>query len=174
MRRSHPPHPKEEKTGDHQYPRGNPPPQQKTATLSPKARETAVNRRREQEHAEVPPMKERPAVGGGKPDPKPRKPRKIERFSSCRRVEGTGDQQQVPGHQNSITAPLVDEQRTTRSSVRKRPNATAGWRTGHGSDKEAQKQAPDFEAAPMWLNPHQKLQGTALPPLTMQKQPQET
>ena len=47
--------------------------------------------------------------------------RKIERFSNRRRVEGTGDQQRDPGHQNSIPAPLVDEQRTTRSSVRNTP-----------------------------------------------------
>ena len=73
MRRHRPPHPKEGKTGDHQYPRGNPPPPQKTAITSPKARERAVNRRSEPEHAEVPPMKERPAVGGRKPDPYPRK-----------------------------------------------------------------------------------------------------
>ena len=53
----------------YQYPRGNPPPPQKTAIASSKARETAVNRRSELEHAEVPPMKERPAVGGRKPDP---------------------------------------------------------------------------------------------------------
>ena len=66
-RRSRPPHPKEGKTGDHQYPRGNPPPQRKTAVASPKAREIAVNRRSGPEHAEVPPMKERPAVGVRKP-----------------------------------------------------------------------------------------------------------
>ena len=117
MRRCRPPHPKEGKTGDHQYPRGSPPLPQKTANASPKARETAVNRRSGQDHAEVPPMKERPEVGGRKPDPKPRT-RKIERLSNRRRVEGTGDQQRVPGHQNSNSAPLVDEQRTTRSSVR--------------------------------------------------------
>ena len=136
MRRSRPPHPKEGKTGDHQYPRGNPKEENWIHNLE--------------------------------------KPRKIERFSSCRRIEGTGDQQRVPGHQNSITAPLVDEQRTTRSSVRKRPNATAGRRTGHRSDKEAQKQDPVCKAAPMWLNPHRKPQGTALPPPSMQKQPKQT
>ena len=51
----------------HQYPHGNPP--QKAAIASSKARETPVNRRSEPKHAEVPPMKERPAVGGRKPDP---------------------------------------------------------------------------------------------------------
>ena len=40
-----------------------------TANASPKARETAVNHRSGQDPAEVPPMKERPEVGGGKPDP---------------------------------------------------------------------------------------------------------
>ena len=49
--------------------------------------------------------------------------RKIERFSNRRRVEGTGDQQRVPGHQNSIPAPLVNEQRMTRSSVRNTPQS---------------------------------------------------
>ena len=51
MRRSHPPHPKEGKTGDHQYPRGNPEEENRIHNLE--------------------------------------KPRKIEKFSSCRRVEGT-------------------------------------------------------------------------------------
>ena len=63
------PLPKERKTGDHQYPRGNPPLPEMTANASPKARETAVNHRSGQDLAEVPPMKERPEVGGGKPDP---------------------------------------------------------------------------------------------------------
>ena len=69
MRWRRPPHPKEGKTGDHQYPRGNPTPLQKTANASPRAGETAVNRRSGQDHAEVTPMKERPEVGGRKPDP---------------------------------------------------------------------------------------------------------
>ena len=43
MRRSRPPRPKERKTGNHQYPRGNPPPTRKTANISPQASETAVN-----------------------------------------------------------------------------------------------------------------------------------
>ena len=43
MRRSRPPRPKERKTGNHQYPRGNPPPSRKTANVSPQASETAVN-----------------------------------------------------------------------------------------------------------------------------------
>ena len=43
MRRSRPPRPKERKTGNHQYPRGNPPPSRKTANASPQASETAVN-----------------------------------------------------------------------------------------------------------------------------------
>ena len=139
----------------------NLPPPRKTAVPSPKARETAVTRRSGPDHAEVPPMKERPEVGGRKPGSRTSKPRKTERVPNRRRVEGTGDQQRVLGHQNSITAPLVDEQRTTKSSIRKRPNTTADRRTGHRSDKEAQKQHPVFEAAPMWLNPHRKPQGTA-------------
>ena len=67
MRRRRPPHPKEGKTGDHQYLGVNPPPQRKTTAASPKAREIAVTRRSGPEHAEVPPTKERPAVGGRKP-----------------------------------------------------------------------------------------------------------
>ena len=43
MKRSRPPRPKERKTGNHQYPRGNPPPSRKTANASPQASETAVN-----------------------------------------------------------------------------------------------------------------------------------
>ena len=65
-RRSRPPHPKERKTGDHQYPRGKRPLPQKTANASPQARETAVNRTSRQNHAEAPPMKERSKVGGRK------------------------------------------------------------------------------------------------------------
>ena len=41
------------------------------------------------------------------------------------------------------------------------PIATAGRRTGHGSDEEAQTQDTAVEAAPKWLNLHRKLQGTA-------------
>ena len=42
-----------------------------------------------------------------------------------------------------------------------RPIATAGWRTGHGSNQEAQTQNTAVEAAPKWLNLHRKPQGTA-------------
>ena len=99
--------PKGGKTGDHPYPRVNPPPQRKTAAASPKAREIAVTRRSGPAHAEVPPMKERPAVGGRKP-----LHNHLERFEeeredfSCRRVERTGNQQRAPGCQNSNSAPL--------------------------------------------------------------------
>ena len=53
-----------------------------------------------------------------------------------------------------------------------RPIATAGRRTGHGSDKEEQTQDEAFEAAPKRLILHLKQKGTAEPPLRMQKQPQ--
>ena len=43
MRRSRPPRPKERKTGNHQYPRGNPPPHGRPPNASPWASETAVN-----------------------------------------------------------------------------------------------------------------------------------
>ena len=43
MRRSRPPRPKERKTGNHQYPRGNPPPHGGPPNASPWASETAVN-----------------------------------------------------------------------------------------------------------------------------------
>ena len=64
MRRSRPPPPKERKTGNHQYPRGNPPPPRRTANASPQASETAVNQSGRKNHAEAPPMKERPEAGG--------------------------------------------------------------------------------------------------------------
>ena len=51
-----------------------------------------------------------------------------------------------------------------------RPIATAGRRTGHGSDKEAQTQDEAFKAAPKWLILHLKQKGTVEPPLRMQKQ----
>ena len=107
MRRRCPPLPKEGKTGDHPYPRVNPLLQRKTAAASPKARELAVTRLSGPAHAEVPPMKERPAVGGRKP-----LNNHLERFEeeredfSCRRVEQTGNQQRDPGRQNSNEAPL--------------------------------------------------------------------
>ena len=69
LRCRRPPLLKERKTGDKPYPCVNPPLQRKTAVASPKARETAVTRRRGPDHAEVPPMNERLAVGGRKPDP---------------------------------------------------------------------------------------------------------
>ena len=102
MRQRRPPHPKEGKTGDHQYPCVNPPPQRKTAVASPKAREIVVTRRSGPEHAEVPPMKERPAVGGRKPlnNHLERVEEEREDFSR-RRVKRTGDQQRTPGRQNS-------------------------------------------------------------------------
>ena len=64
MRRSRPPPPKERKTGNPQYPRGNPPPPRRTANASPQASETAVNQSGRKNHAEAPPMKERPEAGG--------------------------------------------------------------------------------------------------------------
>ena len=64
MRRSRPPPPKERKTGNRQYPRGNPPPPRRTANASPQASETAVNQSGRKNHAEAPPMKERPEAGG--------------------------------------------------------------------------------------------------------------
>ena len=51
----------------HPYPHVNPPPQRNTTVASPKAREIVATRRSGPEYAEVPPMKERPAVGGRKP-----------------------------------------------------------------------------------------------------------
>ena len=53
-----------------------------TAVASPKAREVAVTRRSGPEHAEVPPIKERPAVGGRNPSSTTSKAaRKNERIS---------------------------------------------------------------------------------------------
>ena len=43
------------------------------AVASPKTKEIAVTRRSGPDHAEMPPMKERPAVGGRKPHQQPRK-----------------------------------------------------------------------------------------------------
>ena len=149
MRRSRPPHPKEGKTGDHQYPRVNQPPQRKTAVASPKAREIAVTRRSGPEHAEVPPMKERLAVGGRKPlnNHLERVEEEREDFSR-RRVKRTGDQQRTPGRQNSNHS--TTSGRTTNDVIERqaRPIATAGRRTGYGSDKEAQTQDEAFKAAP--------------------------
>ena len=107
MRRRCPPLPKEGKTGDHPYPRVNPPPQRKIAAASPKAREIAVTCRSGLAHAEVTPLKERPAVGGRKP-----LNNHLERFEEeredfkCWRVERTGNQQRAPGRQNLNAAPL--------------------------------------------------------------------
>ena len=107
MRRRRPPLPKEGKTGDHPYPRVNSPPQRKTAAASPKAREIAVTRQSGLAHAEVPPMKERPAVGGRKPlnNHLERLEEEREDFT-CRRVERTGNQQRAPERQNSNAAPV--------------------------------------------------------------------
>ena len=57
-------------------------------------------------------------------------PRRTEKFSSCQKVERTGDQQRVPGRQNSNSAPLVDEQRTTWSSVRHAPSQSPAGKPG--------------------------------------------
>ena len=169
MRRRRPPHPKEGKTGDHQYPRVNPPPQRQTAVANPKAREIAVTRRSGPEHAEVPPMKERPAVGGRKP------PR-----TSPGRTRGF----QSPGSQTNrgpIEDPRTSELdhgttsgRAMNDMIERQacPIATAGRRTGHGSDKGAQTQDEAFKAALKWLILHPKQKDTAEPPPWMQKQPQ--
>ena len=165
MRRRRPPHPKEGKTGDHQYPRVNPLPQQKTAVASSKAREIAVTRRSGPEHAEVPPMKERPAVGGRKPlnNHLERVEEEREDFS-CRRVRRTGDQQRTPRRQNSNHG--TTSRRATNDVIERqaRPIATAVRRTGHGSSKEAQTQDEAFKAAPKRLILHLKQKGTAEPP----------
>ena len=157
MRRRLPPHPKEGKTGGHQYLSVNPPLQRKIAVASPKAREIAVTRRSGPEHAEVPPMKERPAMGGRKP-----LNNHLEREdSSCRRVKRTGDQQRTPGRQNSNHG--TTSGRATNDVIERQahPIATAGRRTGHRSDKEAQTQDTAVEAALKGLNLHRKPQGTA-------------
>ena len=171
MRRRRPPHPKEGKTGDHQYPRVNPP--QRNTAVTSRRLEIAVTRRSGPEHAEVPPKKERPAVGGRKPlnNHLGRVEEEGEEFS-CRRVKRTGDQQRTPGRQNSNHG--TTSRRATNDVIERqaRPIATAGWRNGHGSDKEAQTQDEAFEAAPKWLILHLKQKGTAEPPLRMQKQPQ--
>ena len=62
MRRRRPPHPKQGKTGDHQYLRVNLLPQRKTAVASPKAREREVTRKSGPEHAEVPSGQRRTAT----------------------------------------------------------------------------------------------------------------
>ena len=84
----------------------------------------------------------------------------------------TGDQQRTPGRQNSNHG--ITSGRATNDVIewQARPNATAGWRTGQGSDKEAQTQDEAFETAPKWLILHLKQKGTAEPPLRMQMQPQ--
>ena len=173
MRRHRPPLPKEGKTGDHPYPHVNPPPQRKTAVACPKAREITVTRRSGLEHAEVPPMKECPAVGGRKP-----LNNHLERFEeeqedfSCRRVEQTANQQRAPGRQNSKLCTTCGQATNDLIARQTRPITTTGRRTGHGSDKEAQTLDEAVEAAPKWLILHPKQKGTAEPPLQMQKQPQ--
>ena len=123
------------------------------------------------EHAEVPPMKERPAVGGRKPLNNHLKRVEEEREDSiCRRVYRTGDQQRAPGRQNSKLG--TTSGRATNDLIKRqaRPIVTAGRRTGHESDKEAQMQEAAFEAAPKRLNLQLKQKGTAEPLLRMQKQ----
>ena len=143
-------------------------PVREPAVASPKAREIAVTRRSGPEHAEVPPMKERPAVGGRKP-----LNNHLEREDfSCRRVNRTGDQRRTPGRQNSNLGTTSWRAMNDLIERQARPIATAGQRTGHGSDKEAQTQDEAFEAAPKWLILHPKQKGTAEPPLRMQKQTQ--
>ena len=91
---------------------------------------------------------------------------------SCRRVIRTGDQQRARRRQNSKLG--TTRGRATNDLIERqaRPIATAGRRTGHGSDKEAQTQDEAFETAPKRLILHLKQKGTAEPPLRMQKQPQ--
>ena len=126
----------------------------------PKARELVVTRRSGPEHAEVPPMKKRPAMGGRKP-----LDNHLEREDfSCRRVNQTGDQQRAPGRQNSNLGTTSGRATNHLIERQARPIATAGRRTGHGSDKEAQTQDEAFEAAPKWLILHLKQKGTAEPP----------
>ena len=130
MRRSHPPHPKEGKTGDHQYPRVNPPQQRKTAVAIPKAGEIAVTRRSGPEHAEVPPMKERPAVGGRKPLNNHLERAEEEREEFSRRgVKRTSDQQRTPRRYNSNHG--TTSGRATNDVIERqaRPIATASRRT---------------------------------------------
>ena len=172
MRRRRPPHPKEGKTGDHQYPSVNPPPHRKRAVASPKASETAVTCRSGPEHAEVPPMKEQPAVGGRKPLNNHLGVEEEREDFSCRRVNRTGDQQRTPVLQNSNHGTTTGRAMNDLIERQARPIAPAGRRTRHGSDKEAQTQDKAFEAAPKWLILHPKQKGPAEPPLRMQKQPQ--
>ena len=111
-------------------------------------------------------------MGGRKPlNNHPEKFEEEREDFSCQRVERTGNQQRAPGRQNSNSAPLWT--RNERLIARQaRPIATAGWRTGHGSYKEAQTLEEAVEAAPKWLILHPQQEGTAEPPLRMQKKPQ--
>ena len=70
--------------------------------LQSPAREGAVTRRSGPEHAEVPPIKERPAVGGRNPPWTTSNDSEEGREDfNCRSAERTGDQQRSPGRQNS-------------------------------------------------------------------------
>ena len=82
------------------------------------------------------------------------------------------DQQRTPVRQKSNHG--ITSGRATNDLIEWQacPIATAGRRTGHGSDKEAQTQDEAFEAAPKWLILHLKQKGTAKPSLQMQKQKQ--
>ena len=93
-------------------------------------------------------MKERPAVGGRKPlnNHLERVEEEREDFS-CRRVNRTEDQQRAPGRQNSKHGTTSGRATNNLIEQQARPIATAGRRTGHGSNKEAQTQDEAFEAA---------------------------
>ena len=165
LRHRRPPLPKEGKTGNQLYLRVKPPPQRKTAVASPQAREKAITCRSGPGHAEVPPMKERPAVGGRKP------------HQQLRKIRGRTRGFQLPesvANRGPTEGPRTPELELGTTSGRATNDhiATAGRQTGHGSDKEAQSQDEAVETAPKRLNLHPKQQGTAEPSLRMQKQPQ--
>ena len=167
-----PPHPKEGKTGDHPYPRVNPPPQRTTAVASPKAREIAVTRSSRSEHAEVPPMKERPAVGRRKPLNNLLEQVEEEREDfSCQRINRTGDQQRAPGRQNSklgttsgrATNDLIERQARPHSD--RWPANRARKRSGGADARRSLRSSTKVADSPS------KAEGHSRTPLPMQKQP---
>ena len=150
MRRSRPPRPKERKTGNQQYPRGNPPPHGRPPNASPWASETAVNPAARTTLRR--PNKGAPRSGWKNPDQNPETRRTGE--LPDRREEAIGDRKRRPSHLTPGENPAKVEELSTsatpegRGGRRRAPD----WRSstlaedrdapGRGERSKSQEEQP--------------------------------
>ena len=124
-------------------------PAREPAVASPKAREIAVTRRSGPEHAELPPMNERPAVGGKKKKHSTttsNESRKNERRSVVGESNEPGMNRGPQDARTRTTEPPVDEQRTTWSSGRHAPSRPLAGEPGTEATRRRRRKTKQHQS----------------------------